>query len=350
MKNLIEKLKGGLMFSAVIFLAASCAKEVEICIAGDMSPDVPGTYVYTWCGKNAENIEWKFNGTTYAGESVSLDLNQKKQYYLEVKGKGKRKEATESFAISVGQYEIRVEPTLCGGDYVPSYGTYKAYLYSDKTNFQVDFRNNTKSNCIDSVELTQSFYYGGTMNELASMTGAFNKTIPTGDYIVYVLRTDGGPGGMNNLHYLFLYNSNLSVMANGSDDVSYVVMNTLNSPSDNTCFNNLFSKTFALTDVWLNGSNLGVSPCNSDDELIFNIDGSWQLDVGADDCSGGQSNSTGSFYGSVYCQSAQTITYSATTSAGSMPASFTFIPYCPNQVKLTAYDGSYTLETIYTAQ
>ena len=44
MKKLIIPILTGLVM-------ASCVKDVEICIDGDMNPSEPGTYTYTWCGE-----------------------------------------------------------------------------------------------------------------------------------------------------------------------------------------------------------------------------------------------------------------------------------------------------------
>lgn len=338
------------MIPLVIFMMSSCSKEVEVCITGDMNPDTPGEYTYTWCGENAENIEWKFNGSTYAGQSVTLDLNHKQQYYLEVKGKGKRKEATESFAINVGTKELRVEPTYCSGNYVSDGTQPRAYLYANRSSFQTDYRNNTRANCLDSMDLAKTTYYSGTNANSVSYWNVGFFDVATGDYCVFV-EEKLSTGYTNNLSFILTQgNTNVTVTASSMDDVAQVMINSANTQADYNFQKKLFSKTYLLTSVTVNSVNVGVSACNADDSMIFNIDGTWTHNVGSDDCSGAQSNSAGSIYYGDYCTPFSNIQFNGSTTSGTFATSFTVSYLSESVIKVIAFVGGNTIEQEYTAQ
>jgi hypothetical protein len=350
MKNQIEKWMKRLIIPVLIFMITSCSKDVEICISGDMSPDLPGTYTYTWCGENAEDIEWNFNGTVYAGQSVTLDLEQKQDYYLEVKGKGKRKESTETFTISVGIKELRVEPLDCNGNYLSNGDKPRAYLYSSRTSFQTDYRNNTKTNCLDSMDLAKTTFYGGTnSNSISFWNGGFTN-LANGEYFVFV-EEKGISTYINNLQSsTYLGNTNASISESSMDGASQIIMNSTNTLTDYNFMKNLFSKTFLLTSVTINSVNTGVSSCNADDSMIFNIDGTWSHNVGADDCTGAQSNSTGTISYGNYCSSISTNSFSGVTSSGTFASNFSAVYVSQTVIKVIATSGSNVIEQEYTAQ
>jgi len=345
MKKIIFMMSAGLIL-------ASCNKDIEFCIDGNMNPATPGTYTYTWCGTGADEVSMSGGsngGGIFLGESVTFDFDTKGDHYITVYAENSRKELSENFLISVGAYEARVEPKQCDGNYVQSSnGMLMAYLYADMPNLQSDLRNSNKANCTDSVALESSYYYQHTMdNPGPSYVGGL-KNIANGNYIVYV--QEEGIYGRNNLLDLFVYGSSSTLMvANGDwDDLYSPVL----SESYNQAPLNLFSKTFLLSEVWVNGSNTGVPTCNADDNIIFNIDGSWLYDIGTDNCSGNQSNSVGTYTGFSSCTNPEGSSVSMTVSSGSLSGlSSVYMTFnSANQVQLTMYDGTNTIIQKFQAQ
>ena len=334
-------------------LMTSCKKDIEMCIDGNMNPAEPGTYTYTWCGTNAENFEWIFSTTvgnlTYSGNSVTLNFDQKLKYTLRLKASNKKVDKEETFIIDVGTYEARIEPKECNGNLIQqSNSPVKAYLYADIPNLQSDLRNSDKANCIDSITLEGSWYFNNTTNSgNQKLVGGF-ENLASGNYTVYVQEEGSYP--KNNLLELFVNGSSASFnVSNGDWDDIY---NPTLTETNTAALLALFSKTYVLSEVWVNNINTGVSSCNADDNIIFNIDGSWLYDVGSDNCSGNQSNSVGSYFGFSTCSDPIGASASMTASSGSLASlnSLNMTITSSSQIDLNMYDGTNSIKQVFTAQ
>ena len=252
--------------------------------------------------KNADNIEWRtsWGVGTFAGESVTLTFDQKNVYALTVEGTNKRKENAENFEIHVGSYEARVEPRGCDGTPITGDDDFQAYLYASKADIRSDLAGESTSNAIASVDLEYSYYYNGTNNNSTQQVVGGFRNIPSGEYYVYIENTSNK---QNNLLDLAL-NTGFSLLniQNGQfDDLCYPKVNTNVYGEANDYLKNLIGKTWALNQVWVNDTEIDVSPCNEDDQMTFDMNGTFFHNVGADDCSGEQINSSGAYSFSSSC-------------------------------------------------
>lgn len=350
MKNIMMMAIAGLLMS-------SCAKEIEMCIDGDMNPDLPGEYTYTWCGTNADNIEWNTptNQGLLAGQTVTLNFENKGTYYLGVSAYGKKKENYETYVIEVGEYETRVELEDCNAYFIGDQN-YRAYVYNNINELQADFRNGNFATCLDSIDLYDSYFYNGTTNHTtATQVGGF-KGLANGDYLIYVEQYDLGTWsnqGRSNLGQILYdgYATNVTVNTGDYDDILHARVTSNWVTSEANYVKNLFSKTFALTDVWINGTNSPVPVCNSDDTFTINMDKSWEYNVGADNCSGNSVTSIGTWYGIYDCLSPSGNSLTLDATSGSLASSnISLSYYSETGFDLYTYQGSNSVQFRFTAQ
>ncbi|MCG8576568.1 MAG: hypothetical protein MI810_16945 [Flavobacteriales bacterium] len=301
------KLKKKFSTVFISLLLLSCGKDVTICVDGDLNPAEPGSYTYNWCGENADEVQWTTgDGNTYLGNSITLDFHQKGTHYLNVYAENKRKNSSEQLEINVGTREARVELYDCAGN-TQNYPHFRAYVYNNRSELQTDLRNGNFNGCIDSITLESSYYYNNTNDHsVQTAVGGF-KGLGNGQHLIYVREYDHISSA--NLHR----NNLLPILNNGDltninidngaafDQILMVNINNQLYSEENAFIQNFLSKTFVLTDVTLNDVAIGVSDCNTDDKMIFNLDGSWEHNVGDNDCSGGQTNSAGTYYGWANC-------------------------------------------------
>lgn len=344
------------------FLFTSCSKDIEMCIDGNMNPDKPGTYTYTWCGENADRILWSTNKGDFLGESVSLTFSYEGIQQVSVTAENKRKDEFKQYEIKVGTYGARVELGDCNGSIplVDGYigENYRAYLYPSLSELQNDFRNNNFSSSIDSITLEASNYYNFDVHSSTSLVGEFKGSYASGEYLVYV-REFNKPGsdfkGCNNLDALMLYGSSFSTIniQNGELDDLLVLRISPNSESAQINFiKNLVSKNYLLTDVIIDGTSTGVPVCNADDNIVFNIDGTFTYNVGANDCDGAQTTSEGSFSGFTGCNYYPTgTTFPLEATSGSMLGTTYYLNYMSEtKIRLTAIIGVVTLIQEFTIE
>ena len=352
------------LIAIIAMVLTSCNKKVEVCVDGNMTPSEVGTYKYTWCGQNADQIIWKISGGSFVTEQtyitqegqaleINVDLFKKGQYNLTVKGSNKKKDNTMSYQINVGEYTPRVELYRCSGGYYPNDPlNFKAYAYLSLVDLQNDLRNNTKTNVKDSVVLKPSLYYNNQLHNVGSevLAGSFTN-LPEGNYYVYVSESNG----KNNLLKLTYYHSPLLFVSTQSQGDFYNGLDPIANPgiSDaNSAFAyNLFTKSFLFTELKVNGAVQTINPCNADDFIIFNLDNTWTLDVGNDNCSGGQTTSLGTINNYYEC-SPQNYGIQMTVNSGSLLGAqgLNFSYVSDTQIKLSYGTGGSTIEQTFTAQ
>lgn len=330
-------------------LFSSCSKEVEMCVSGDLNPETTGPQTYTWCGENAVELLWHFNGVYYEGNSVTLNFPVVEIYDFSLQAKGKKDRKTEYFSVTVGKKQAHIEPLDCETNwYINNSGSYRAYLFQNRDQFQDNYRSGLWDNCMDSVDLAKDLNYGGDVgNTSARWNGRFDEVDP-GSYFVFVQ-------DVSNTNYLtnLMYggNTNLTITDEHKSDDALIYFNLHNSPEDNHFLRNLFSKTFSLTNVVVNSVDVGVASCNADDELIFNLDGTWELNAGSDDCGGTQTNSTGTMDYGIFCSNNMFVyPNSGETTFGTFPPYFSFTRISEISFKITYQSGLDTTEEIYTVQ
>lgn len=348
-----------ILLAIIALFFSSCSKDVEVCVDGNFNPTELGTQTYTWCGENADQIFWTIsapngNSATYITEEGDvLEINHefliKGIHSIYVEAKNKRKEESFGAQITVGEYELRVEPVDCGGSNFNQSTEYEAFLYVDYANLQEDLRNNSTTNSISSTTLPRSNYYNNQVHTDGSQIncGGF-KNMPNGEYVVYIKETGGSNSNLLDL----VYYENMVTIGIPQEYSGYDYMyNPVVNDYDASLVLNLFSKTYLLTDVLVDGTSSGVSTCNADDNIIFNIDGTWTYDVGADNCTGNQTTSQGTFSGINNCSYIAGSSIYMTPTSGSM-LNFSYYLSFDSQTKiiLTSYTGNNTIKQIFTMQ
>jgi hypothetical protein len=341
-RHFLKLLAGFVLFS-------SCSKEVSMCVSGDFKPLTTGPQTYSWCGDNAVEFHWEFDGEQFEGNSVTFNFPVVGIYNFSLEAKGKKERKTEYFSIPVGEKQVHVEPLDCETSwYVSNNGSYRAYLFENRDVFQNDFRSGEFDNCMDSVDLLKDMNYANpNVSSGACWNGRFND-VEVGNYFVYVK-------DISNTTYLTnAWSSsvvNLIMTPEHQSDLATVYFNLYNSPQENLFLQNLFSKTFYLTGFTLNGTDMGVATCNADDHIIFNLDGTWEFNTGTDDCLGAQTNSTGTLdYGS-FCSSIMfNYPFDGQTNFGDFPPYFDLIKISETSFKITYGAGFDQMEQIYTVQ
>ena len=342
-----------------LIILSSCTKDIEMCVEGDMNPSETGTYTYTWCGSEVEFLEWQYGGTTYSGNSVTLNLNYKGTHGFSVNATNKRKEGYQYYEINIGEREGRIEPTACNGKLTYQNNIW-AYLYTDVALIETDLESGIKNNCIDSIELSSSNYYSGQHQSSSAKVAGF-ADLGVGDYFVYLQeRQISGESyyGINNIFDLMVYGtSHLEITQENidleSDAIVFPYVNDNSGSTSNDFLLDLISKTYALTDVHINGTPMGVSACNADDVLTLDLNGTFEQNVGADNCSGGQATSVGTFYPTFnVCDDASSSSFQLSASSGSWQAAGTIYLYyfSTDQIRVQMWVGADMIEQFYTAQ
>lgn len=339
----------------------SCKKEVEMCISGDMAPSDVGVQTYSWCGENAdvqtaESIEWYVGNDIYYGTEIMIDWKSKGNQSIYVHAKNKKHENEATYTVNVGSFGSRVEPKNCGSSNLT--GNYRLYIYADIYDLQTDLRNGNKVNCIDSSNFENTSYLNGAVGSTSGLATPF-PSLAQGNYLLYVAEINNGIDpytGSSNLQEI-MYNGSITNFTNETfedfENISNTVVNTMAILDGNQYMMDFLTKTWLLTDVWVDGSNTGVSACNADDNMIFNIDRSWTYDVGPDDCSGNQTNSTGivnSYSTNCTLFAANAFTMSNATGSLSTASSINVQFSSQTTFNLTSVVGANTIVQEFTVQ
>ena len=330
-----------------LILLVSCAKDVEVCVDGNMHPDAPGSYTYTWCGSNADHVEWQtsWGDGSYAGESVTFDFDYKSTFSFTVSGYNDKRDAQQNFQVVVGNYEARVEPVNCSGESMTAGNlNLKAYAYLSTSDLNMDLANGNMSNCVDSLELELDNFYNNALNNQDALVAGFTSLVQ-GTYVIYVTSDDHQTNNLQCLQYS-LSSSTINVTNGESDDIVHPIMD-----ESAGAFYHLLTNNYLLTAVSINGTPTTVPACNADDVLSFNLDGTFVQDVGSDDCSGGQITSTGT-YQTYMCTDFSSATTYLTADSGSWSGLTVYMTVSVNAniLTVTAYDGTNTLVETFTAQ
>ena len=333
------------ILSCIILM--SCQKvDSQFCVAGDMEPIEPGTYEYTWCGTQVDQVEWQlWDGTTKTGSSVSLTFDAKTNYDFTVETSRGGKKKKESFSIEVGGYQARVEPKMCNQQRL-SGENYFAYLYDDLTNLKKDLGYGASFFHVAGRSLKLSKYYNGTYNDYDAAVCGFSN-VESGNYFIYIIDTETGD---NNLIDIIQGTSSTIEIQNGKqDDIANPIVNV--NSNGNEHLKNLIGETFIMTNSWVNSTNQGVPLCNMDDKFTFNLDGSFTHDIGADDCGGIQLMSTGSYYFPGSCADLSSEPISLVAEEGNLDGQTISLEFqTPRKFKVSMTIGQDNVVHEYTAE
>lgn len=340
-------------------LFTSCKKEVEMCINGNMTPSDVGVQTYSWCGENAdvqnsESIEWYVGNDIYYGTEVMIDWKSKGAQSIYVHAKNKKHDSEETYTVNVGTYGSRVEPMACTSSNLT--GNYKLYIYADISNLQSDIRNGDKANCLDSSDFANTYYLNGIVGSNEGLAVSL-PSLTFGNYLLYVVEINNGvdpyAGSSNLLEIMISGNTNFIYQNNGDmENISNTVVNTMEILSGNQFMMDFVSKTWLLTDVWVDGTNAGVSACNADDNMIIDIDRTWLYDVGLDDCSGNQTNSAGIISVPSNCNNFMSGPFTLSNATGSLSTASSISIQVASQTtfNLVSVVGANTIVQEFTVQ
>lgn len=324
----------------------SCNKDESSCINGDMNPIEPGTYEYSWCGPEVDKLEWQlWDGSVETGESVALTFDSKDEFSITVEATYGRKKKKESYNFQVGEYQARIEPMNCNYQRLSS-DNYTAYLYDSYDNLKTDLGYVTSFYHVAAKPLRMSKYYNGAWNATAGAVSGFTD-VESGNYIIYIVNTETGD---NNLIDIIQGATSTIEVNNGKeDDIAKPFVNV--NSNGNEHLKNLIGETFTMTNSWINSVNEGVPVCNMDDKITFDIDGTFTHHVGADDCAGSQTASTGMFVFPSSCTDLSNESISLEADSGSWDGQTISLEFTlPTKFKIGMTVGQDYVEQEYSVQ
>jgi len=336
-----------LFFTSIFFVISSCTKKTTACIDGPTEVEEYSSATYTWCGSNADNIEWSMNGSGVlgTGNSFTPSFSLKGKYTIVAKGTNKKYEKSTSYQVTYGRVPIIscVLTSKCGGP-TPQNDVnlvkYRAYLYSSKSDWATDVSHNNHALVNDSVNCTHD-----NISNLALFN--FKGQYPVGSIkIISVEYIDPSNSGT--------LTSNWSdIMANRAGTVNIQNSGFSENPANNSCTTSLDNYTKASI-IHLTGGkwllkkitkNTVTVPlgCKDGDYLKFNADGTWKYQLGPNNC-----NTPGSGTFSVPADPCNTGMFSSYTTDPGSAFNIQYLNYGPTEIMIdadasTSYYFSYSL-------
>lgn len=296
-------MKKSLFISIVVVLAIigpSCKKpfskfkEPKAQICGPSTAEVGELVTFTWCGDEADEIEWDgVNGVQGNGETFSMTFNNKGKYTVYVYAKRKySKTGKATFEIEIGKNSgvwcSMYNACNNGGTIYNSSDlvNYKGYLYSTKDDWQADVIEGKHVLCIDSAS--------GSFSSSSNAAGIlFRKQLPsnTTAFVSVEYRNPAKPDVMLSNWSNLMRNTNDGLV--NANNMAYT--DNYASVQLNESSKKVLAGTWKLSAGTLNNVPITLSSCNLDDYLRFYPDGKWNYFVGVDNCNATSSGSEGSY-------------------------------------------------------
>lgn len=309
---MITKIKctKGIILFLIPLIVSQCKqfKKPSACIDGPREVELNQTVTYTWCGSDADEINWDADyGFKGEGKSVDITFTHYGSNFVSVRGNNKRSdEGHTSMEVKVVKpsyvWFTITNQCLTGGSVIinsPDIVNYKAYLYASKPDWKTDITNGNHSKCIDST----TCYYDSEKRNVGAL---FKKQLPTGS-VVFAGIECRNPDEPNN------YLSNWAEALGTGVSSSYITIEN-NENSDNYGYANLTNITkkllvgkWRLSKITTNGTSTNPAACNQDDYLKFYPDGTYRYIIGSDDCNGSSSESTGEYSFGTQCISSSDV-------------------------------------------
>ena len=288
----MKSLKYFLAFTTLLLLISCKKKEEEItieaCIDGPTVISRGESVYYSWCGTEHIEVTWTSSfGQTTTDHSFYPDFPSIGIYTITATGKKGDKTESKSIEVTYGvSNQIKCSLTnacFSGNQNILQPGNYKAYLYRSLTDWKNDVTNATHNLALDS----STFLPPDTFNP----TIYTNITTTYTDGSVFFSIENGDETNWSDLLQRLQANKEETyggqlVLKEGRETTATSVAN-LSKP--------FLRKKFILKKNVFNGNTIALSPCTTDDYLIFFADGTWNYEIGADDCGGTAQTSNGTF-------------------------------------------------------
>ena len=334
-----------LFFGMVLLAASSCTKKTSACINGPTQVEEYNSGVYTWCGSNADNIEWSMNGSGTLGTGNSFTPNfaekGKGTYIIVAKGTNKKYEKSTTIQVSYGRFPS----TSCGVTNSCGNGNtnlpndaeltkYKGYVYQSKSDWGTDIINGNHRLAEDSTNLT----YDNTW-QVASFIFKKNFTVGNKKLISVEYRDPLDPQKVISNWGNIFYNQSPLI------EIKYSGFTEASENNSGVTTLDIYSKKFItnlLTGKWkltkITSSSVEVPlDCKSDDYLKFNADGTWRYEVGTDNCNNTATATTGTYHIGSACSSYFSGT--PTTVQGTFGVSY--FSYSANEIVISINNANY---------
>ena len=337
-----------LLISLVLFFSFSCKKDKEspiACISGPEKVNRKQETSYVWCGSWVidEDVSWTTSwGKTGTGTNFFIsetDFPAYGKYTITATGKNKNGSATKSMDVEYGVFtQIKITATdncYSGNQNIGSAAGYKLYTYSSLADWSVDLKNSTHNKALDSAGFNYS-------SEYSNILATINSTAMPGAKLFFYVENASSPN-LSNANNL----AQLAISPQISNTYGQVVLTEWDNNYTIVSLDNqskrLFKAKWKMWQIELNGNTTTVPTCNQDDYLVFNIDGSWNYEIGADNCGGSNLPSNGRYtLPYAMCENSSELYMSMTTLNGPLTGSnFVYFPN-QNQVKMYYTNGSNT--------
>lgn len=285
-----------------LVIITSCKKkkdepaEPTACINGPSEVDAPNKATYTWCGENADEIEWTVNGSGIlgTGSSFTPTFNTKGKYTITAKGKNDAATKETSLDVFYGRTSRliwEISSTL------PRQGNpkkYWAYLYNSKADWVTDAVNGNHKLVIDSVNCRDTTI---TLlpDTLVAIThyAIFKNKYPTGsNKLVSVEYNDPIDPFLKHSNWYDIF-SNPSGGLMNIKDAEYA--DNRGSTTTEPFTKLLLTGRWNLSQLDTGGVVQTATDCMGDDHMRFYADKTWKYFTGDILCSDGEINSTGTF-------------------------------------------------------
>ncbi len=338
-----------LLISFVLIFSFSCKKDKEspiACISGPEKVDRKQSASYEWCGSwvSSDDISWTTSwGKTGTGlyffiSETDLPAAYGK-YTITATGKNKNGSASKSIEVEYGVFtQIKITATdncYSGNQNIGSSYGYKLYSYGSLADWSSDLKNSTHTKALDSTGFNYS-------SENSTILATINTTAMPGTKLFFYVENSSNPN-LSNANNL----AQLAISPQTSGTYGQAVLtewdNNYTSVSLDNASKRLLKAKWKMWQIELNGNTTTVPACNQDDYLVFNIDGSWNYEIGNDNCGGSNLPSNGRYtLPWVMCENSSEIHMSMTTLNGPLTGNnFVYSPNL-NQVKMYYQSGSNT--------
>ncbi|MCC6371683.1 MAG: hypothetical protein IT236_11810 [Bacteroidia bacterium] len=264
-------------------------KDIVACINGPLQTENATGNTYTWCGENADEVEWKLNGSAVlaVGANFTPVFTNKGKQVISATGKNAAYSKEINLEVAYGiNSKIICRVTVL----YPTLGNKKnfwAFLYNSKSDWVTDaIKGNHKLaadsvNCRDTTAIKGVSHFAFFKNVYA--TGS--KKLVTVEYLDPLRPTNRE----SSWHHAYNHPEGNVIVKNedGVNDTCSVYMDRASKW--------IFTMKWNLTQIDTGFGAGTATQCAADDYVRFYPDGTWKYFPGTDFCVADEETSSGVF-------------------------------------------------------
>jgi len=335
MKNLKSILP---IFLLLLLIACKKDKESPIaCISGPDKVDRKQSVQYSWCGSwvTESEVQWTTSwGQTGTGPWFSPEFPSIGKYTITASGSNKNGSATKSMDVEYGVFAtarvVATNECFVGNTAISSAHGYKAFAYSNLADWTSDLKTQSHSKAIDSSDFQYSSEYQTIFAEVTT-------TVTPGNKIYFALENRSN-GQLSNYGDLATNVRNPNTTSQSGQLIMTEWNNNVVYSKVDEGSKRLLSGKWKLTNTEINGNTTTPDLCNQDDYISFSAGGTWEYNIGADNCGGISLPSTGTYaYNFPICTER---TFGMTTLSGPFTGNYFVVYY--NELKVYFTSGANT--------